>query len=111
MFDTALSKGIQSFIEEIKTLYPGIFVYSVQIPEDGSLDDERKAGWVCLTLSGYDEIVLDRGKGRADCGHSGEMQMLKARQLVIRSQPYQSSQMAYALFITMRDQAADQFLV
>ena len=44
--DTALSKGIQGFIEDIQSTRPGIFVYSVQIPEGGSEDDERKAGFV-----------------------------------------------------------------
>lgn len=44
--DTALSEGIAGFIEDIKAQYPGIFVYSVQIPKGGSLDAERKAGFV-----------------------------------------------------------------
>ncbi|WWC61567.1 uncharacterized protein I303_104151 [Kwoniella dejecticola CBS 10117] len=43
--DTALSEGISSFIENIKTVHPGIFVHSVQIPQGGSLDDERRAGF------------------------------------------------------------------
>nr|XP_019045996.1 palmitoyl-protein thioesterase [Kwoniella bestiolae CBS 10118]OCF24926.1 palmitoyl-protein thioesterase [Kwoniella bestiolae CBS 10118] len=43
--DTALSSGISSFIEDIKSIHPGIFVHSVQIPEGGSLDDERRAGF------------------------------------------------------------------
>ena len=43
--DTALSDGISSFIDDIKSLYPGIYVYSVQIPEGGTADDERKAGF------------------------------------------------------------------
>lgn len=30
----------------VQTIHPGIFVHSVQIPEDGSPDDERKAGFV-----------------------------------------------------------------
>ncbi|WVQ82426.1 hypothetical protein IAT38_004554 [Cryptococcus sp. DSM 104549] len=43
--DTALSEGISEFIERIKEIHPGIFVHSVQIPQDGSPDDERKAGF------------------------------------------------------------------
>ncbi|WVO16415.1 hypothetical protein L204_104090 [Cryptococcus depauperatus] len=43
--DTALSPGIQDFIERIRSIHPGIYVHSVQIPRDGSLDDERKAGF------------------------------------------------------------------
>ncbi|WRT66084.1 uncharacterized protein IL334_003037 [Kwoniella shivajii] len=43
--DTALSSGISSFIEDIKSIHPGIFVHSIQIPLDGSLDDERRAGF------------------------------------------------------------------
>jgi hypothetical protein len=29
-------------------VHPGIYVYSVMIPEGGSADDERKAGFVCF---------------------------------------------------------------
>ncbi|WWC89617.1 uncharacterized protein L201_004542 [Kwoniella dendrophila CBS 6074] len=43
--DTALSSGITSFIENIKQVHPGIFVHSVQIPLNGTLDDERRAGF------------------------------------------------------------------
>ncbi|WVQ99134.1 hypothetical protein IAU59_006266 [Kwoniella sp. CBS 9459] len=43
--DTALSEGISGFIDDIKDIYPGIFVHSVQVPINGSLDDERKAGF------------------------------------------------------------------
>ncbi|ADV20138.1 palmitoyl-protein thioesterase [Cryptococcus gattii E566] len=43
--DTALSTGIENFIDMVQTIHPGIFVHSVQIPEDGSPDDERKAGF------------------------------------------------------------------
>ncbi|KAK4686219.1 palmitoyl-protein thioesterase, partial [Tremellales sp. Uapishka_1] len=43
--DTALSEGISSFIEDIKSVHPGIFVYSVKVPLEGSLDDEKKAGF------------------------------------------------------------------
>lgn len=44
--DTAHAEGIEGFIEDIKEAHPGIYVHSVQIPEGGSLDDERKAGFV-----------------------------------------------------------------
>ncbi|OCF38502.1 palmitoyl-protein thioesterase [Kwoniella heveanensis CBS 569] len=43
--DTALSDGISGFIEDIKDIYPAIFVHSVQVPINGSLDDERRAGF------------------------------------------------------------------
>ncbi|OWZ59372.1 palmitoyl-protein thioesterase [Cryptococcus neoformans var. grubii Br795] len=43
--DTALSTGVENFINMTQTIHPGIFVHSVQIPEDGRPDDERKAGF------------------------------------------------------------------
>ncbi|KAK1922121.1 putative palmitoyl-protein thioesterase [Papiliotrema laurentii] len=65
--DTALSEGISGFIADIQDLYPGIFVHSVQIPLNGSPDDERKAGFWgnadiqgddgCEQLSGIPELV------------------------------------------------------
>ncbi|KAI9639561.1 palmitoyl-protein thioesterase [Dioszegia hungarica] len=65
--DTALSEGIAGFIEDIKAQYPGIFVYSVQIPKGGSLDAERKAGFFgkmeeqvqdgCEQLGGIPELA------------------------------------------------------
>jgi len=44
--DTAHADGIEGFIEDIKAVHPGIYVHSVMIPEGGSADDERKAGFV-----------------------------------------------------------------
>lgn len=44
--DTALSEGIAGFIDDIKAIYPGIFIHSVQIPQGGNADAERKAGFV-----------------------------------------------------------------
>jgi palmitoyl-protein thioesterase len=44
--DTAHADGIEGFIEDIKGTHPGIYVHSVMIPEGGSADDERKAGFV-----------------------------------------------------------------
>jgi len=44
--DTAHADGIEGFIEDIKVVHPGIYVHSVMIPEGGSADDERKAGFV-----------------------------------------------------------------
>jgi hypothetical protein len=41
-----MGDGIASWIDDIKELYPGIFVHSVQIPEGGSPDEERRAGFV-----------------------------------------------------------------
>ncbi|KAK8864163.1 hypothetical protein IAR55_001409 [Kwoniella newhampshirensis] len=43
--DTSLSPGILDFINLTQSIHPGIFVYSVKIPLEGSLDDERKAGF------------------------------------------------------------------
>ena len=45
--DSAHADGINRFIDDIKDLYPGIFVHSVSIPTDGNADAERKAGFVC----------------------------------------------------------------
>lgn len=45
--DTAYSAGIIGFIADVKGIYPGIFVHSVKIPEKGTMDDERRAGFVC----------------------------------------------------------------
>jgi palmitoyl-protein thioesterase len=47
-----MGDGIASWIDDIKELYPGIFVHSVQIPEGGSPDEERRAGFVRVTYSG-----------------------------------------------------------
>ncbi|WWD17536.1 hypothetical protein CI109_101977 [Kwoniella shandongensis] len=54
--DTSLSDGILDFINTTQSLHPGIFVHSVKIPEEGSLDDERKAGFW-----GYAEMQGDEG--------------------------------------------------
>ncbi|EIW70935.1 hypothetical protein TREMEDRAFT_29260 [Tremella mesenterica DSM 1558] len=64
--DTAFSEGISEFIQGIKETYPGIYVYSVQIPQGGSEDDERKAGFYgnaenqaadgCIQLSSIPEL-------------------------------------------------------
>lgn len=61
--DTALSEGISGFIEDIKAVHPGIFVHSVQIPEGGSSDDERKAGFVSITEVGITLSMLRIGSG------------------------------------------------
>lgn len=49
---------------DIEQMYPGIFVMSVKVPGEGSLDDERKAGLVslpssCLALEAYPDLTLD----------------------------------------------------
>lgn len=46
--DTALSSGISSFISDIEGFFPGIFVWSVKVPEGRSLDQERRAGFVSV---------------------------------------------------------------
>jgi hypothetical protein len=44
--DTAASEGMTSIKKDIEGMYPGIFVMNVKVPGEGSLDDERKAGFV-----------------------------------------------------------------
>jgi palmitoyl-protein thioesterase len=44
--DTAASEGMASIKKDIEGMYPGIFVMNVKVPGQGSLDDERKAGFV-----------------------------------------------------------------
>jgi palmitoyl-protein thioesterase len=44
--DTAASEGMASIKKDIEGMYPGIFVMNVKVPGEGSLDDERKAGFV-----------------------------------------------------------------
>lgn len=44
--DTAASEGMASIKKDIEGMYPGIFVMNVRVPDEGSLDDERKAGFV-----------------------------------------------------------------
>ena len=48
--DTAHADGIEGFIEDIKGVYPGIYVHSVMIPGGEGADDERKAGFVGYSL-------------------------------------------------------------
>lgn len=43
--DTANGEGIAGLMEDIKDMYPGIYIHSVQYPVSGSIDDERKAGF------------------------------------------------------------------
>ena len=43
--DTASSEGISGLMTDIKGMYPGIYIHSVQVPSAGSIDDERKAGF------------------------------------------------------------------
>ncbi|WVR07292.1 hypothetical protein IAU60_004333 [Kwoniella sp. DSM 27419] len=60
--DTALSSGIQSFIDHVKLVHEGIYVHSVQVPLDGSLDDERRAGfWGDAVQQGQDGCDQLRG--------------------------------------------------
>ncbi len=46
--DTAHSAGILGFIKDVQDIYPGMFVHSVKIPEEGTLEDERRAGFVSV---------------------------------------------------------------
>jgi len=77
--DTALSDGISEFIDDIKAVHPGIFVHSVQIPQGGSADDERKAGFVRGTC------LLDLG-----ANFSGATPSCKATRAAPSSRPFQN---------------------
>jgi hypothetical protein len=75
--DTALSEGITSFIADIKDLYPGIYIHSVQIPENGTLDEERRAGFVSLSSAEsyysvliWTSMVRQRSRGKWDVSRS-----------------------------------------
>ena len=48
--DTADSEGMATLKRDIERMYPGIFVLSVKVPGEGSLGDERKAGFVSSPL-------------------------------------------------------------
>lgn len=43
--DQAHSGGIDEFIADVRTRYPGIYVHSVVSPLDGSPEAEQRAGW------------------------------------------------------------------
>jgi palmitoyl-protein thioesterase len=65
--DTANGEGIAGLMQDIKEMLPGIYVHSVQYPEGGSADDERKAGFygnasmqvdaVAETIKGVPELA------------------------------------------------------
>jgi palmitoyl-protein thioesterase len=44
--DTSTGSGMAQFKEDLEEMYPGIYVMNVKIPAGGTLDDERKAGFV-----------------------------------------------------------------
>jgi len=44
--DTSTGSGMAQFKEDLEGIYPGIHVMNVKIPAGGTLDDERKAGFV-----------------------------------------------------------------
>lgn len=56
--DTSDSEGMATLKRDIEEMYPGIFVMSVKVPGEGSLDDERKAGFVSLpsVLSCFESV-------------------------------------------------------
>ncbi|WVQ77161.1 hypothetical protein IAR50_006844 [Cryptococcus sp. DSM 104548] len=69
--DTALSPGISNFINRTQEIHPGIYVHSVQVPESGTEDDERKAGFwgnaVAQSLEGCEQIkAIDQLKAGFD---------------------------------------------
>jgi hypothetical protein len=43
--DTANSDGISGLVQDIKEMFPGIYVHSVATPVGGTVDDERRAGF------------------------------------------------------------------
>ena len=87
----ALSDGITEFIDDIKEKYPGIFVYSVQIPLDGSADDERKAGFVRI----HPNVLTPRHTALTE-RVSGVMSKLRVIKDASNYQPYRSSLMGSA---------------
>ena len=44
--DTSTGSGMAQFKEDLEDMYPGIYVMNAKIPAGGTLDDERKAGFV-----------------------------------------------------------------
>lgn len=54
--DTHDSSGILEFIQEIKDMYPGIFVHSAYVKE--AADEERKAGYVGTSTSKQKQLTL-----------------------------------------------------
>lgn len=55
--DTANGEGITGFMKDIKEMFPGIFIHSVQYPTSGSIDDERKAGFYGNASMQVDEVA------------------------------------------------------
>jgi palmitoyl-protein thioesterase len=55
--DTANGEGIAGLMRDIKEMYPGIFIHSVQYPGSGSIDDERKAGFYGNASMQVDEVA------------------------------------------------------
>jgi hypothetical protein len=51
--DTSTSSGMAEFKKDLEDMYPGIFVMNVKVPGEGSIDDERKAGFVSEQAKGY----------------------------------------------------------
>jgi hypothetical protein len=97
--DTALSDGITEFIEDIKELYPGIFVHSVQIPEGGTIDAERKAGFVSVVAFGSSKTWLPDGTVSvlvvclAELSPSSGQRSLPIRLIVLVMRSRQASEM------------------
>jgi palmitoyl-protein thioesterase len=58
--DTAASEGMTSIKKDIEGMYPGIFVMNVKVPGEGSLDDERKAGFVSRLPVDQEEAARSR---------------------------------------------------
>jgi palmitoyl-protein thioesterase len=53
--DTSTGSGMVQFKQDLEEMYPGMFVMNVKIPSGGTLDDERKAGFVSRNLRGRRE--------------------------------------------------------
>lgn len=55
--DTANSDGISGLVQDIKDMFPGIYVHSVATPAGGSVDDERRAGFYGNASSQVDAMA------------------------------------------------------
>lgn len=55
--DTANSDGISGLVQDIKEMFPGIYIHSVATPVGGSVEDERRAGFYGNASSQVDAMA------------------------------------------------------
>ncbi|KAJ9111305.1 hypothetical protein QFC20_002596 [Naganishia adeliensis] len=55
--DTANSDGISGLVQDIKDMFPGIYIHTVATPAGGSVDDERRAGFYGNASSQVDAMA------------------------------------------------------